>query len=195
MGLSLSSHAPCPRIHLEQEVVDVGCLVTDHHIHTTFSVSNLGSREGGFFIDVSALPAWISLQPQSGQLQPHQTTEIQVYIAHTHKKHTEFLHWIVTCITIMVWLKVAMYVPVQEPRPHAGEEGLGSGFPRLPVHMKVCAFIVDGGFVQRRNGVFLLSQVCHSHSTELTNTIMYSHIIIETKYCEVHIYSVFTKGG
>ena len=82
--LSLSL-APSPRLSLSREVVDVGALVTHHQIHSTsFSLSNIGSCSGTFFIDVSPLPPWISFQPASGLLEPLQTTHIQVCCTSTH---------------------------------------------------------------------------------------------------------------
>ncbi|CAI8005307.1 hypothetical protein GBAR_LOCUS4137, partial [Geodia barretti] len=81
LTIPISAVPRSPRLHLSEEVVDVGCLVTENQIHTTsFSLSNLGTCEGDFFIDTSPLPGWISLQPTTGHLLPLQSTRIQMEI-------------------------------------------------------------------------------------------------------------------
>ncbi|CAI8019089.1 Cilia- and flagella-associated protein 47 [Geodia barretti] len=81
LTIPISAVPRSPRLHLSEEVVDVGCLVTENQIHTTsFSLSNLGTREGAFFIDTSPLPGCISLQPTTGHLLPLQSTRIQLEI-------------------------------------------------------------------------------------------------------------------
>ena len=73
---------PSPKLHLERNVIELGTLVADHQIFTTsFRLSNRGSRTGSFFIDVSPLPSWISLQPVNGHLEPDENTDIEVLSA------------------------------------------------------------------------------------------------------------------
>ena len=76
-----TSLPPSPKLHLERGVIDMGTLLADHQIHTTsFPLSNHGDKTGTFVIDASPLPAWICLQPLSGQLEPNESTDIQVHV-------------------------------------------------------------------------------------------------------------------
>ncbi len=70
---------PSSYIRVDSKLVDFGCLVAEHQVVSQrFTVSNDGSREGGFTLDTASLPPHFTLSTSQGKVGPKKTLEIQV---------------------------------------------------------------------------------------------------------------------